>query len=186
MNIDNVLQKLHIEELNQMQQAACRTILGTADDVVILSPTGSGKTLAYLLPTAHLVDETSENVQVLVVVPGRELALQSANVLKDMACGVRAMSCYGGRPAMDEHRTLRQVRPQIVFGTPGRLNDHLSKENILPYKVRMLVIDEFDKCLEMGFHDEMAKLIKRLPGLRRCILLSATDADEIPHFVHLD
>ncbi|MCI6120037.1 MAG: DEAD/DEAH box helicase [Prevotella sp.] len=186
MNIDNVLQKLHIEELNQMQQAACRTILGTADDVVILSPTGSGKTLAYLLPTAHLVDETSENVQVLVVVPGRELALQSANVLKDMACGVRAMSCYGGRPTMDEHRTLRQVRPQIVFGTPGRLNDHLSKENILPYKVRMLVIDEFDKCLEMGFHDEMAKLIKRLPGLRRCILLSATDADEIPHFVHLD
>ena len=186
MDIDKVLEKLHIEELNAMQQAACKAILGTGDDVVILSPTGSGKTLAYLLPTAHLVDETSAQVQVLVVVPGRELALQSGNVLKSMACGVKSVSCYGGRPAMDEHRTLRQVMPQVVFGTPGRLNDHLQKGNILPYGVRMLVIDEFDKCLEMGFHDEMARLVHRLPGLQRRVLLSATDAAEIPHFISLD
>ncbi len=186
MEIDKVLEKLHIEELNAMQQAACKAILGTGDDVVILSPTGSGKTLAYLLPTAHLVDETSAQVQVLVVVPGRELALQSGNVLKSMACGVKSVSCYGGRPAMDEHRTLRQVMPQVVFGTPGRLNDHLQKGNISPYGVRMLVIDEFDKCLEMGFHDEMARLVHRLPGLQRRVLLSATDAAEIPHFISLD
>ena len=186
MDIDKVLEKLHIEELNAMQQAACKAILGTGDDVVILSPTGSGKTLAYLLPTAHLVDETSAQVQVLVVVPGRELALQSGNVLKSMACGVKSVSCYGGRPAMDEHRTLRQVMPQVVFGTPGRLNDHLQKGNISPYGVRMLVIDEFDKCLEMGFHDEMARLVHRLPGLQRRVLLSATDAAEIPHFISLD
>lgn len=181
-----MLERLNILELNDMQQAACKNVLGTPDDVVILSPTGSGKTLAYLLPTAHLVDETAEQVQVIVVVPGRELALQSSNVLKSMACGVRAVSCYGGRPAMDEHKTLRQVKPQVVFGTPGRLNDHLQKGNISPYGVRMLVIDEFDKCLEMGFHDEMARLVKRLPGLQRRLLLSATDADEIPHFINLD
>ena len=186
MDIDKVLERLNILELNDMQQAACKNVLGTPDDVVILSPTGSGKTLAYLLPTAHLVDETAEQVQVIVVVPGRELALQSSNVLKSMACGVRAVSCYGGRPAMDEHKTLRQVKPQVVFGTPGRLNDHLQKGNISPYGVRMLVIDEFDKCLEMGFHDEMARLVKRLPGLQRRLLLSATDADEIPHFINLD
>ena len=186
MDIDKVLEKLHIEELNTMQQAACKAVLATDDDVVILSPTGSGKTLAYLLPTAHLVDENAEKVQVIVVVPGRELALQSSNVLKSMACGVRSVSCYGGRPAMDEHKTLKQVRPQVVFGTPGRLNDHLQKGNISPYGVRMLVIDEFDKCLEMGFHDEMAKLVKSLPGLQRRLLLSATDADEIPHFISLD
>ncbi|MDD6895279.1 MAG: DEAD/DEAH box helicase [Prevotellaceae bacterium] len=186
MDIDKVLERLNIVELNDMQQAACKNVLGTPDDVVILSPTGSGKTLAYLLPTAHLVDETAEQVQVIVVVPGRELALQSSNVLKSMACGVRAVSCYGGRPAMDEHKTLRQVKPQVVFGTPGRLNDHLQKGNISPYGVRMLVIDEFDKCLEMGFHDEMARLVKRLPGLQRRLLLSATDADEIPHFINLD
>ena len=186
MDIDKVLDKLHIEELNPMQQAACKAVLATNDDIVILSPTGSGKTLAYLLPTAHLIDEASQQVQVLVVVPGRELALQSANVLKEMACGVRAVSCYGGRPAMDEHRTLKKVRPQVVFGTPGRLNDHLQKENISPYGVRMLVIDEFDKCLEMGFHDEMSRLMHRLPGLRRRLLLSATDADAIPDFINLD
>ena len=185
MNIDKVLQKLRIDELNEMQQAACKTILGTQRDVVILSPTGSGKTLAYLLPTAHLVDENSNNVQVIVAVPGRELALQSGNVLKSMACGIRSVSCYGGRPAMEEHKTLKQVMPQVVFGTPGRLNDHIQKGNISVYNVRMLIIDEFDKCLEMGFHDEMSRLIGRLPGLRRRLLLSATDAEEIPHFVSL-
>ena len=186
MDIDKVLQKLHIEELNDMQKKACVTILGSTDDVVILSPTGSGKTLAYLLPTAHLVDETTDRTQVLVVVPGRELALQSANVLKSMGCGVRAASCYGGRPAMEEHKTLKQVLPHVVFGTPGRLIDHLQKGNISPYSVRMLVIDEFDKCLEMGFHDEMARLVRRLPGLQRRVLLSATDAAAIPDFINLE
>ena len=186
MDIDKVLERLRIQELNTMQQTACKTILGTADDVVLLSPTGSGKTLAYLLPTAHLVDENSEQVQVLVVVPGRELALQSSNVLKMMACGVRSVSCYGGRPAMEEHRTLKQVKPQVVFGTPGRLNDHLQKHNISPYAVRMLIIDEFDKCLEMGFHNEMSKLLRNLPGLQRRVLISATDAAEIPNFISLD
>ena len=186
MDIDKVLEKLRIKELNNMQQAACKAILGTNDDIVILSPTGSGKTLAYLLPSAHLVDETKCQVQVLVVVPGRELALQSSNVLKSMACGVRSASCYGGRTAMEEHRTLKQVMPQVVFGTPGRLNDHLQKGNISPYGVRMLVIDEFDKCLEMGFHDEMARLVRRLPGLQRRVLLSATDADAIPDFINLE
>ena len=186
MDIDKVLEKLRIKELNNMQQAACKAILGTNDDIVILSPTGSGKTLAYLLPSVHLVDETKCQVQVLVVVPGRELALQSSNVLKSMACGVRSASCYGGRTAMEEHRTLKQVMPQVVFGTPGRLNDHLQKGNISPYGVRMLVIDEFDKCLEMGFHDEMARLVRRLPGLQRRVLLSATDADAIPDFINLE
>lgn len=87
---------------------------------------------------------------------------------------------------MEEHRTLKQVMPQVVFGTPGRLNDHLQKGNISPYGVRMLVIDEFDKCLEMGFHDEMARLVRRLPGLQRRVLLSATDAAAIPDFINLE
>ena len=87
---------------------------------------------------------------------------------------------------MEEHKTLKQVLPHVVFGTPGRLIDHLQKGNISPYSVRMLVIDEFDKCLEMGFHDEMARLVKLLPGLDRRVLLSATDAEEIPHFISLE
>jgi len=193
MDIQKILTKLRITELNEMQQHAAEAILGSDGDVVLLSPTGTGKTLAYLLPLVQsLTPNPSSNgegdlvaPQALVITPGRELALQSDNVLKSMGCGLRSMACYGGRPTMDEHRVLKEVRPHIIFGTPGRLNDHLDKENISRYGIRWLVIDEFDKCLEMGFHAEMQKLIKSLPGLKRRILLSATNAEQIPQFVNM-
>ena len=180
-----MLEKLGITELNEMQQEAGDAILRGKQDVVVLSPTGSGKTLAYLLPLVQLLDARQDDVQALVIVPGRELALQSDRVLKDMGSGLRSAACYGGRTAMEEHRKLKDVRPQIIFGTPGRLNDHLDKGNISPYGVRYLVIDEFDKCLEMGFHDEMARLLKKLPGVRRRFLLSATETEQIPDFVQM-
>jgi len=185
MDIQKILNKLRITELNEMQQHAAEAILGSDGDVVLLSPTGSGKTLAYLLPLVQLLDADSQQVQAMVITPGRELALQSDNVLKSMGSGLRSNACYGGRAAMDEHRVLKDVKPQIVFGTPGRLNDHLSKGNISPYAIQYLIIDEFDKCLEMGFQAEMQKLIKSLPGLQRRILLSATNAEEIPGFVNM-
>ena len=168
-----------------MQQHAAEAITSSDGDVVLLSPTGTGKTLAYLLPLVQLLNAQSNEVQALVITPGRELALQSSEVLKSMGCGIRGTACYGGRPAMDEHKVLKEVKPQIVFGTPGRLNDHLDKENISRYNIRYLVIDEFDKCLEMGFHAEMSKLLKGLPGLQRRILLSATNAEQIPQFVNM-
>ena len=186
MITEKVLQKLGIEALNAMQQEVFETILHQRGDVVVLSPTGSGKTLAYLLPLVQLINAQSDEVQAFVIVPGRELALQSDRVLKSMGAGLRSAACYGGRTAMDEHRKLREVQPQIVFGTPGRLNDHLDKGNINPNTLRYVVIDEFDKCLEMGFHDEMSRLLKKLPGVSRRFLLSATDAEQIPHFVQLD
>ena len=190
MDIQKILTKLRIEQLNEMQQHAAEAILGSDGDVVLLSPTGTGKTLAYLLPLIQLINGqcSMDNGQwpiALVITPGRELALQSDNVLKSMGSGLRSVSCYGGRAAMDEHKVLKEVKPQIVFGTPGRLNDHLDKENIARYGIRYLVIDEFDKCLEMGFQAEMQKLIKSLPGLQRRILLSATNAEEIPGFVNM-
>jgi superfamily II DNA/RNA helicase len=186
MIIEKVLQKLGIEELNAMQQEVSETILHQRGDVVVLSPTGSGKTLAYLLPLVQLLHTESDEAQALVVVPGRELALQSDRVLKSMSSGLRSAACYGGRTAMDEHRKLREVMPHIIFGTPGRLNDHLDKGNINPNTLRYIVIDEFDKCLEMGFHDEMSRLLKKLPGVQRRFLLSATDAEQIPHFIQLE
>lgn len=183
--MDRVLGKLGVESLSQMQIDASEAILHTDQDVVVLSPTGSGKTLAYLLPLVECIDSTQDVVQAIVLVPGRELALQSAGVLKDMGSGIRAMALYGGRPTMDEHRRLREVKPQIVFATPGRLNDHLTKENFPVDDVRWLVIDEFDKCLAMGFRDEMSEVVSKLPQQIRHILLSATDAEEIPQFVNL-
>lgn len=183
--MDRVLGKLGVESLSQMQIDASEAILHTDQDVVVLSPTGSGKTLAYLLPLVECIDSTQDVVQAIVLVPGRELALQSAGVLKEMGSGLRAMALYGGRPTMDEHRRLREVKPQIVFATPGRLNDHLTKENFPVDNVRWLVIDEFDKCLAMGFRDEMSEVVSKLPQQIRHILLSATDAEEIPQFVNL-
>ena len=185
MDIQKILTKLRITELNEMQQHAAEAITGSDGDVVLLSPTGSGKTLAYLLPLVQLLDSSTDHVQALVITPGRELALQSHQVLQSMGCGLRSTACYGGRAAMDEHKVLKEVRPQIVFGTPGRLNDHLAKENISRYGIRYLIIDEFDKCLEMGFQAEMQKLINSLPGLQRRILLSATNAEQIPQFVNM-
>ncbi len=193
MDIQYILNKLRISELNEMQQHAAEAILGSDGDVVLLSPTGTGKTLAYLLPLVQSLtpnpspkgEGNSVAPEALVITPGRELALQSHQVLQSMGCGIRSAACYGGRATMDEHRVLRDVKPQIIFGTPGRLNDHLDKENISRYSIRYLVIDEFDKCLEMGFQAEMQKLIKSLPGLQRRFLLSATNAEEIPGFVNM-
>lgn len=185
MDINKVLDKLGISELNKMQQEAMNVILRKNNDVVILSPTGSGKTLAYLLPLIQKIDSQLPHVQMLVVVPGRELALQSQRVLKDMGTGLRSMALYGGRATMDEHRKMREVQPQVVFATPGRFNDHLLKENVSPLFIKYVVIDEFDKCLEMGFREEMSLLMGRLRHAEQTILLSATDAEEIPRFVRM-
>lgn len=185
MDIGDMLRKLKIEALNDMQQETSDAVLHTDKDVVVLSPTGSGKTLAYLLPLAGRLSPELDELQAVVVVPGRELALQSADVCRSMGSGLRPMALYGGRAAMDEHRQLMKTRPQIIFATPGRLNDHISKGNISVGGVRWLIIDEFDKCLRMGFRKEMSAAIERLPHVERRILLSATDAEEIPAFVRM-
>ena len=182
--IDKILDKLGIQ-LNPMQEETMHAVLHGNKDVVVLSPTGSGKTLAYLMPLVQLIDPKVDEPQLVVVTPGRELALQSTEVLKSMGTGLRTMACYGGRAAMDEHRVMNKVLPQVIFGTPGRLNDHLDKGNFSAEHVKYLVIDEFDKCLEMGFQDEMSRLIASLPYLERHFLLSATEAAEIPRFVHM-
>lgn len=186
MTQQQILSKLGIDALSAMQTAASDAIMQSMADVIILSPTGSGKTLAYLLPVVQLVDENDSQVQAVVIVPSRELALQSEKVLLSMGCGVRGMAVYGGRPAMDEHREMKKRAPHILFATPGRLNDHIGKGNFSADLVRYLVIDEFDKCLNMGFRDEMEQAMNALPAVRRRILLSATDANEIPRFVHVE
>lgn len=184
MNTADLLRQLKIDQLNPMQIAAAKAYRED-NDLVLLSPTGTGKTLAYLLPLAQALTDGQEGVQALIVVPSRELALQTEAVFKAMGTGFKAMSCYGGRPAMDEHRTMKELHPAVIVGTPGRLNDHLDKQNFDASTVTTLVIDEFDKSLELGFHDEMAALVSRLPRLRKRVLLSATDAEEIPRFTGL-
>lgn len=181
MEQSDILRNLRIEQLTPMQEAA-RDAYQSDKDLVLLSPTGSGKTLAFLLPLVQSLRADVQGVQAVVLVPSRELALQIETVFKSMNVPFKAMSCYGGRPAMEEHRTMKGILPTVIIGTPGRMNDHLRKLNFDARSVVTLVIDEFDKCLEFGFHDEMAEVIGQLPALRKRVLLSATDAEEIPQF----
>jgi superfamily II DNA/RNA helicase len=153
-----------------------------ASELILLSPTGSGKTLAYLLPLVESLKPDRAGVQAVVLVPSRELALQTETVFRAMGTPYKIMSCYGGRPAMEEHRTMRNLQPTVIVGTPGRMNDHLQKRNFEADNVTTLVIDEFDKSLELGFQEEMGEVIRQLPAVTRRVLLSATDTDEIPPF----
>lgn len=175
------LEKLAITSLTPMQEAALNTSR-EAKEVILLSPTGTGKTLAYLLPLIERLNEGPACVQAMVIVPSRELALQIETVLKTMRLPWKAMSVYGGRAAMDEHRTMKGLLPTIIIGTPGRLNDHLEKGNIDATTISTLVIDEFDKCLELGFQSEMQQVIDKLPAVKHRYLTSATDMDELPTF----
>lgn len=182
---DTILQHLGISQLNRMQEETMDAILHTDKDVVVLSPTGSGKTLAYMLPLSQRLKKDIKVIQAIVVVPGRELALQSAEVMNKMKTGLLSMAVYGGHSTMDEHRKICKIRPNILFGTPGRINDHIDKENFQTSSVKWLIIDEFDKCLEMGFQKEMTHLVKHLPNIERRILLSATKSELIPIFVNI-
>lgn len=183
--ITQALENLKIESLNSMQEASIDT-WREGKDLILLSPTGSGKTLAYLLPLLESLKPGIKGVQAVVLVPSRELALQIDQVFKSMNTPYKAMSCYGGRPAMEEHRTMKGIEPSLIIGTPGRMNDHLSKQNFDASTVRTLIIDEFDKCLEFGFQEEMATVIGQLPELERRFLLSATDSEEIPQFAGMN
>jgi len=182
-DLQPILQRLAIKELNEMQIASIGAIDGRKD-VVLLSPTGSGKTLAYLLPILRrLKTEQKGLVQVMVIAPSRELALQIDTVFKDMHTSFKSVCCYGGKPTMDEKRTIVGTQPEVIIGTPGRLNDHLGKGNFSVNEVHTLVLDEFDKSLEFGFQAEMEEVLAYLEHLDKRILLSATDLQHIPAFV---
>lgn len=182
---EEVAHRLGLSAYTPMQEAAIATIY-KGQDTMLLASTGSGKTLAFLLPLLAQIDTANAFVQAMVVVPSRELAIQIANVVATMKLGVRCVEVYGGRAAMEEHRRLKAIQPQVVVGTPGRLLDHLDKQNILPYHIRTMVLDEFDKCLELGFHDEVSALFAHVPHLRQRVLTSATSLAELPAFVGFD
>lgn len=175
------LNALGIEALNPMQEEMLDGVR-KHDSLVLLSPTGSGKTLGYMLPVVESMQPASVPT-VLVLVPSRELAIQTQGVATRLCRDTKAYACYGGRPAMDEHRVMRSLSPQMVIGTPGRVLDHLQKCNFDSSQIDTLVIDEFDKSLELGFRQQMADILALLPSVRKRILLSATDSPEIPSFV---
>ncbi len=170
-----------IASLNGMQSAVMEA--GVERDLVLLSPTGSGKTLAFLLPLLPLL-AAEEKTQAMVIVPSRELALQIESVFHSLGTGLKATCCYGGHPFQIERRSLEHP-PVLLIGTPGRILDHLEKGNLSLQSVHTVILDEFDKALELKFVPEMRKIMSRLPRARRTVLTSATEAIEIPEFVRL-
>lgn len=155
------------------------------DNVLLLSATGSGKTLAFLLPVLQLLDAANKQTQALIVVPSRELALQIESVFKQMGTGFKISCCYGGHLRETEENNLIQP-PALIVGTPGRLCDHIRRGNITLPSIETLVLDEFDKSLELGFQEEVAFIIESLPNLKKRILTSATEAVEVPGFVNFE
>jgi ATP-independent RNA helicase DbpA len=178
---DQVLNNLQIEKLNEMQTASIQAI-EKYDNVILLSSTGSGKTLAFLLPVLQRLQPDSNKTQAMVVVPSRELALQIEQVFKKMGTGFKVTCCYGGHKREIEENNLLQA-PALIIGTAGRIGDHLRRGNIQPDSIETLVLDEFDKSVELGFQEEMAFIISSLKHLKKRILTSATEAAEIPAFV---
>jgi len=182
-NQEAILNKLKIEKLNPMQEEAQEAIHSTSD-VVLLSPTGTGKTLAFLLPIIEQLDAESKEIQVLILVPSRELALQIEQVIREMGTGYKTNAVYGGRAGYQDKLDLKH-NPTILIGTPGRVSDLMRREIFSTEFIETLVLDEFDKSLEIGFENEMGEIITALPNVKKRILTSATKAAVIPDFVGL-
>lgn len=185
--IKEMLTRLRIDELNELQLAALETV-GSGDDkdgdLILLAATGSGKTLGFLLPVLARIDPDRAGTQALVIVPSRELAIQIEQVFKTMGTGLKVTCCYGGHLRETEENNLIES-PALIIGTPGRLADHLRRGNIKPAGIHTLVLDEFDKSLELGFDEEMSFIIGSLPAVNKRILTSATESEGIPDFVGL-
>ena len=177
----DLLSNLGIEQLNEMQLEAVDAIKKN-DGIILLSATGSGKTLAFLLPLVQSLQPELNQVQALIIVPSRELAIQIGDVFSKMQTGFKLTLCYGGHKRETEENNLKQA-PAVIVGTAGRLADHLRRNNFSTENISTLILDEFDKSLELGFKEEMVFIIGSLKAVNKRVLTSATEAVGIPDFV---
>jgi len=178
-----ILDKFGITALNPMQEEA-REAIQTKSDVVLLSPTGTGKTLAFLLPLVETLDKDSEEIQLLILVPSRELAQQIEQVARKIGSGFKVNAVYGGRAGAQDKMDLKH-RPAILIGTPGRVADRFRRDDFSLDAIHTVVVDEYDKSLEVGFENEMSAIMGALPNVRQRILTSATSDVEIPAFMDM-
>ena len=180
---NNILLNLGIESLNEMQEAAQETILNE-NNVLLLSPTGSGKTLAFLMPVLEMLQPEILSVQCLILVPSRELGLQIEQVWKKMGTTYKVNVCYGGHSIDTEIKNLSNP-PAVLIGTPGRIADHIDRGSFRLDKIQTLILDEFDKSLQLGFHEQMSFIIGKLAKVNKRVLVSATSDIEIPKYTRV-
>ncbi len=175
------LKNLSIDELNDMQKAVIEKS-SSSNDLMLLAPTGSGKTLAFLIPVVNRLRQNSSGVQALIVAPSRELSLQIEQVFRSMKTSFKVTCCYGGHSMTVEQNSLSEA-PAVIIGTPGRLADHIFRKSFDAHSITMVVLDEFDKSLQMGFHDQLQVIFKALSGKQQHLLTSATRLAVWPDFL---
>ncbi len=150
-------------------------------DLVALAQTGTGKTAAFGLPTLHLTDESKHQIQTLVLSPTRELCIQIASDLKNYSKymkGMKVVAVYGGESIVNQFRQL-DVQPQVLVATPGRLIDLIDRNKVDLSGMKTLILDEADEMLNMGFKDDIERILEETPEERRTLLFSATMPKEI-------
>ncbi len=153
-----------------------------SNNLLILSKTGSGKTLAFLIPLIIRLKTNAQYIQALIIVPSRELAQQIESVFRSLKTDNKVLTCYGGHSIRVEEQSLSEP-PTILIGTPGRICDHITRENIQLFRTNQLVIDEYDKCLEMGFEDQMNFICQQLDSVNHTTLVSATELADYPNYL---
>lgn len=179
--ISAISRRLGIESLNEMQRQMLET---EQRAITLIAPTGSGKTLAFSCRMLRALDNPREEIQVAVIAPSRELVIQISSVLRPIAEGYKTVALYGGHSVADECRSLSPV-PDIVIATPGRLLDHIRRGNVNVGSVSTLVLDEYDKALQLGFEAEMKRIVSRIGKLKNLILTSATEMTTVPDYLPL-
>ena len=162
-------------------QAGCIPPMLEWRDVIAKAPTGTGKTFAYGIPIVEHIDPEDESVQAVILAPTRELAIQIRDELRDLCLfreGVRVVCLYGGQP-IDKQITQLKSKPQIVVATPGRLMDHMKRRTVRLDSVQTVVLDEADRMLDMGFIQDVTRILDKMPHRRNLGLFSATISREV-------
>jgi ATP-dependent RNA helicase DeaD len=174
-DIQKAVAKMGFEEASPIQTAVIPVAL-TGRDIVGQSSTGSGKTAAFGIPAIEKVDAAKRVVQVLILCPTRELAVQVAEEIGKLAFfkrGVREVPIYGGQSYDRQFRAL-ESGVQIVIGTPGRVMDHMERGTLRLDALKLVVLDEADRMLDMGFRDDIEKILSAVPPTRQLLFFSAT------------
>jgi ATP-dependent RNA helicase DeaD len=179
--INKALTDLGYEKPTVIQEKAIPQIISSTDDLKAFAQTGTGKTAAFSLPILELLDESNGNVQAIILSPTRELAVQIGNNIKDFCKylkNVKVTTVYGGSSMEDQIRSLKRGS-QIVVGTPGRTVDLINRRALKLGNVQWLVLDEADEMLNMGFKDELDKVLEATPDTKQTLLFSATFPREV-------
>lgn len=175
----DVLRKRGISTATPIQEKAI-PVLMSGRDAIGQAQTGTGKTLAFVLPILDLIDSEKPQTQALIVTPTRELAIQITDEIKIFSAvtGANVLAAYGGQDVEGQIRRLKAI-PQIIVATPGRLLDHLRRNTIVVSNISILVLDEADQMLNMGFLPEVEEIIEETPSSRQMMLFSATMSNSV-------